>query len=140
MSSAQPATAWSDRALAACLDHLRHSTVTDARLVHVLASWTQGPDALCIIYRRTDLATVIGLRRRWHDAVQPGEWRLSNLMAWGYDVGPDVEAVPFGWNVADFDLGEPLGMVAQALRYDDAGVGWWGSLDERLPVIPDGYP
>lgn len=128
---------WSDRALQACLDHLATSTVTAARSVRVLHSWTDGPDAICLVYRPPgDHDAPVGLRRRWHDAVQPGEWRLSNLMAWGYDVGPDVDAVAFGHNVADFDLGEPLGMIVRALRYDEDGVGWWGSLADDLPVRP----
>ena len=128
---------WSDRALEACLEHLRTSTVTAARSVTVVQAWTDGPDAICVLYRPPgDEQGVAGLRRRWHDAVQPGEWRLGNLMAWGYDVGPDVDPVVFGHNVADFDLGEPLGMITRALRFDADGVGWWGSLAEALPVRP----
>ena len=128
---------WSDIALAACLDRLQVSMVTAAQLVHVVDAWTDGPDALCVVYRPPgETRSVAGLRRRWHDAVQPGEWRLGNLMAWGYDVGPDVDPVAFGHNVADFDLGEPLGMIRRALRYDGAGVGWWGSLGDELPRRP----
>lgn len=127
---------WSDRALEACLSHLSTSTVTAARSVRVVQSWTDGPDAICVLYRRPELDVTVGLRRRWHDAVQPGEWRLGNLMAWGYDVGPDVDPLAFGRNVADFDLGEPLGMIARALRHDDEGVGWWGSLADALPARP----
>lgn len=133
---------WSDRALEACLAHLLVSTVTLARTVRLLDSWTDGPDAICIVYHPPSSSPAssvpVGLRRRWHDAVQPGEWRLGNLMAWGYDVGPDVDPVAFGRNVADFDLGEPLGMMVRALRYDEQGIGWWGSLGDRLPTRPRG--
>jgi hypothetical protein len=132
------AAQWSDRALSACLEHLGTSRVTSAHTVRVVESWTEGPDAICIVYRPPDDARrVVGLRRRWHDAVQPGEWRLGNLMAWGYDVGPDVDPVAFGHNVADFDLGEPLGMVVRALRYDGGEIGWWGSLGAELPQVPE---
>ena len=118
--------------------------MTAADSVRVVHSWTDGPDAICLLYRpppdhdALEIPAVVGLRRRWHDAVQPGEWRLGNLMAWGYDVGPDVDPVAFGHNVADFDLGEPLGMISRALRIDSDGVGWWGSLADTLPARPRG--
>jgi len=44
------------------------------------------------------------------------------------------DPVMFGWNVADFDIGEPgIGPV----RRDEASeVSWWGTLADALPTKP----
>lgn len=138
----EPAT-WSAAALAACLEHLLVSTVTQAARVAVIEAWTDGPDAFCVLYRPPlGDGRVVGLRRSRGEAVETREWRLGDMTTWGYAMdgalnAPDgVDPVAFGWNVADFDLGEPLGFVATILRYDRADVGWWGSLGAELPEPP----
>jgi hypothetical protein len=52
------------------------------------------------------------------------------------DTNQDGEVAPvrFGQDVAAGDLGEPLGTVARKLKPDAAGIHWWGSLGESLPV------
>lgn len=137
------AATWSASALAACLEHLLVSTVTQAARVAVVEAWTDGPDAFCVLYRPPfGDGRVVGVRRSRSEAVEAREWRLGDMTTWGYamDGAPDapdgVDPVAFGWNVADFDLGEPLGFVATVLRYDRADVGWWGSLGAELPEPP----
>jgi hypothetical protein len=128
---------WSATALWACLEHLRVSTVTHAARVSVEEAWTDGPDALCVVYRPPfDEQRVVGVRRQRRDATEPGEWRIGDMTTWGYELGADADATAFGWNVADFDIGEPLGYVATILRTDDVGIQWWGTLGAQLPQRP----
>lgn len=140
--------AWSDRALHACLRRLLTSTVTDAARVWVVDAWTEPADdpldeAVCVVYRPPhDEGRVVALRRRRRSALTPSEWRIGDLTTWGWDVGVDdvdgqaVGAERFGWNMADFDIGEPLGYVTTVLRHDATDIGWWGDLEEALPVRP----
>jgi hypothetical protein len=150
---------WSATALWACLEHLRFSTVTQAARAAVVDAWLDGPDAFCVLYRPPfDEARVVGLCRCRQEALEAREWRLGDMTAWGYDMTSDmtsddgtrglpgddllafdadwVDPVAFGWNVADFDIGEPLGFVATILRYDRGDIGWWGSLGVALPSPP----
>jgi len=148
---------WSAAALHACLEHLRTSTVTSAARVSVVDAWLDGPEALCVLYRPPfDEGRVVGLRRTRAEALEAREWRLGDLTSWGYSLEPGrpfaddppagdspgavrdpaVDPAAFGWNVADFDLGEPLGFVVTILRYDRADVGWWGRLGAELPEPP----
>ncbi|MBE7196083.1 MAG: hypothetical protein INR66_26850 [Gordonia polyisoprenivorans] len=133
------APSWSARALHACLAHLLTSSVTEAARVVVVDAWLDGDDAFCVLYRPPhDEGRVVGLRRCRDDAVDRGDWRIGDLTTWGYELGPDIAPEPFGWNVADFDLGEPLGYVTTVLRYDAADVGWWGNVTEGdLPDPPE---
>jgi hypothetical protein len=146
---------WSATALWACLEHLRVSTVTQAARVAVVDAWLDGPDAFCVLYHPPfDDGRVVGLRRCRQEALDAREWRLGDMTTWGYDMNGDVgsgawavdgllaldpdwvDPVAFGWNVADFDIGEPLGFVATILRYDRGDIGWWGSLGVALPSPP----
>ena len=127
---------WSRTALIACLEQLRTSNVTEAGQVAVLDGWVDGPDAFCVVYRSPYEAGEVGIRRSVDDAAsshnqkyRPGE------MTEGYDMGsaeiPDP--VAFGWNVADFDIGDPG--TDEPLRHDeDGGTSWWGSLGDALPT------
>lgn len=139
---------WSAIALWACLEHLRVSSVTEAGRVSVVDAWADGPEAFCVLYRPPfGEAWVVGLRRTRQEALETREWRLGDMTTWGYDMGSNgastrgggesVEPVAFGWNVADFDIGEPLGFVATILRYGRGDIGWWGSLGVELPEPPE---
>jgi hypothetical protein len=137
---------WSALALLACLEHLQVSTVTEAARVSVVDAWVDGPDAFCVVYHPPfDEGRVVGLRRIRSEAVETHTWRLGDMTTWGYPVdlsGPAdepehlIDPVAFGWNVADFDIGEPLGFVVTILRYDRGDVGWWGTLEAELPEPP----
>lgn len=128
---------WAAVALQSCVEHLSTSTVTEAARVWVVDAWTEPDDGLCIVYRPPyDEGRVVGLRRCREGVLEPGDWRLGDMTTWGYDMGEDVDPVAFGWNVADFDVGEPLGYVTTVLRYDAADIGWWGNLGITLPRAP----
>ena len=59
-----------------------------------------------------------------------------------YDMGDldNPDPVAFGKNVADFDIGEPMGSVVDALVIDTAGIGWWGSLTQSHPLPTAWHP
>ncbi|MBB1198440.1 hypothetical protein [Curtobacterium flaccumfaciens] len=50
-----------------------------------------------------------------------------------YATGDEPTPEEFGREVADFNIGEPLGRYADVLELDADGVGWWGhtALRER---------
>ena len=50
---------------------------------------------------------------------------------------PASDPAQVGRDIADFDIGEPLGTVAERLREDAHGVHWWGGLNAELPTLPD---
>ncbi|MGI8678815.1 MAG: hypothetical protein ACR2LX_09045 [Jatrophihabitans sp.] len=134
---------WAALALHACLTHLLTSTVTEAARVRVVDAWIEpDDDGLCIVYRPPhDEGRVVGLRRCRRAATEPGGWRIGDLTTWGYEMrtaapGVLVDPHAFGWNIADFDVGEPLGYVTTVLRYDRADIGWWGDLTDDLPRPP----
>jgi hypothetical protein len=139
---------WAAIALWSCLEHLRVSGVTEAGRVAVVDAWLDGPDAFCVLYRPPFAeAWVVGLRRCRQEVLETREWRLGDMTTWGYDMGSNakssggagdfVDPVAFGWNVADFDIGEPLGFVATILRYGRGDIGWWGSLGVEPPEPPE---
>lgn len=113
---------WGEAALAACLERLNSSRVTQAWTVQVLDSWTEAGVAFCVVYRYPYFEGVLGIRRTFDE-----------------DVNGDraVDPGQFGRDVADYDIGEPLGTVADRLRLDESGIAWWGDLDEdELPRPP----
>jgi hypothetical protein len=99
-------------------------------------AWTDGPTAFCIVYRAPWFDGLAGLRRNAADAlpaIERHSWE-PNMMTSGYSMddvaviaGGLPDPVGFGWNVADFDIGEPhepsLGMPI-----DEAGVRWHGNM------------
>lgn len=138
------ADGWSAAALRSCLDRLKMSTATEARHVIVQSSWTDGPSAFCVVYRVPYFDGLIGLRRDAADArasIEAQDWN-RNMMTSGYDMdhevnlnGGDPDAIRFGWNVADFDLGEPHSPDASDPVGLD-GVHWHGNLANGLPIRP----
>lgn len=131
---------WSDRALLACLQKLRTSTITEAWSVAVQDAWTDGPDAFCVVYRSPHAGpSAVGVRRAradaWAAATSTG-YTLGQFLDVGmYELGdpahPDPEA--FGETVAEFDIGEPIGATLDILQFDAAGTGWWGSIGAETP-------
>jgi hypothetical protein len=135
---------WSTAALHSCLDHLTTSTVTEARHVIVENSWTDGPAAFCVIYRVPYFDGLIGLRRDAADAraaIEAQDWN-HNMMTNGYYMDDEVvlnggtpDPVRFGWNVADFDIGEPHS-ADPSDPVDPDGVHWHGNLANGTPAGP----
>lgn len=115
--------AWAQDALEACLQHLPESGLTETRTVEVLDSWTEDNAAFCVVYRYPYFRGVLGIRCTF-DTDMYG--------------APPTDAVQFGRDIADFEIGEPLGSVVERLRPDSADVYWWGDLDEELPRKPAG--
>lgn len=119
---------WSGLALLSCLRWLCTSTLTAAFEVQVEEAWTDGSDAFCIVYRAPyGPQTRVGIRSHRDEGDMFG-----SVDAAGH--GPDPEE--FGQQVADFNIGEPLGDIVTRLRSDQHGVGWWGSLGDHLPTRP----
>lgn len=112
---------WGRAALDACLRNLAVSKVTLGQTVTVLDSWTEASVAFCVVYRYPYFDGVLGIRRTFDEDMYGNEPN-------------DPEA--YGCDVADFDIGEPLGTVVHGLRVDDDGVHWWGDLDAALPRKP----
>jgi hypothetical protein len=130
----EASAAWSTTALTACLEQLRTSNITEAGQVAVLDGWVDGPDAFCVVYQSPYEDGEVGIRRTADDAPSGSNKYRPGEMTKGYDMGsaklPDP--VAFGWNVADFDIGEP---GAGPFRQDeDTGTSWWGSLGDALPM------
>lgn len=118
---AKPTEAWSHHALHACLEALARSTVAEAWCVGVVDAWVEDESAFCVLYRYREYPHTLGIRRSVNDYHYPGG-------------AADIDPAQFGKDVATGDIGEPLGTVAQKLKPDTAGVHWWGSLGELLPL------
>ncbi|MDJ0360647.1 hypothetical protein [Rhodococcus sp. H29-C3] len=112
---------WSEFALAACLRRLSTSSLSEAWGVGVADAWTDGPDAFCVVYRYMTVAKILEIRM-----TQSGPPPAAET----------ADAERFGREVADFDIGEPLGTVAHNLRQDKNGIYWWGYLDAETPEKP----
>jgi hypothetical protein len=97
------------RALSALLDYLPRS-YTEGSHLDVLDSWTEGDSVVCVVYQFHGWDAVIGYRQH----VELDD-ELPTLEDW-------VE------EVANFNIGEPLGTIARHMWLDDEGVHWWGAL------------
>ena len=107
---------WGAQALLACLQKLRDGGPTEASIVEVckaaplvdgftidyLSPW--GP-RVGLVARRGQLRDFAGVYQADADTLTPAE---------------------FGDEIADFFVGEPLGTYSDRLKYDEAGLGWWG--------------
>jgi hypothetical protein len=124
----------------ACLEKLQTSTLTEAWCAAVEDAWTEGTDAICVVYRAQHVGeSLVGVRRTRADVLAasatdsyvPGDFVDVGMYDLGDPSDPDPEL--FGYTVAEFDIGEPLGAVADQLRSDTVGTGWWGTLADQLP-------
>jgi hypothetical protein len=121
------------------------STLTEADPVAVLDGWIDGPNAFCVVYRNPYSESLIGLRRHAddaRDAIAGLSWVPGRSMTAGHAMadfatteGVMPDPVGFGWNVADFDLGEPHA-PDEHFRSDESGVYWHGNLEGGVPQRP----
>lgn len=96
---------WVQKVLLGCLQRLGSAGPTEWQIVEVLDAWTDG-NALYIVYT-SPWGPVAGLIR-------------------GTESPASEDPTDCGKEIADFDVAEPLGTIADDLTYDDNGVGWWG--------------
>lgn len=108
-------------ALYASVTGLTHSC-TMGETVEMLAAWTDDEECLCFVYQYPAFDGVLGLR--------------CDTQTDMYGEAP-TDPGDFGQDVADFDIGEPLGTVVDVLRQDPQGVWWWGTLGTELPPLPE---
>lgn len=98
------------------------STLTEARYVAVHDAWTDGSDAFCVGYQFPYHNGVLGLRRAKR-AVLIEDGSMESLIN-GPEMGDLTDPVTdgFGRRVADFDIGEPIGMYTDHLRVGSDGI------------------
>jgi hypothetical protein len=137
---------WAEAALHACIERLRTGRLTSTEEIEIESAWTDGRSAFCVVYRNPYFAGLIGVRRDATDAlfaIASNDWN-HNMMTDGHDMadreviaGGPPDPVGFGWNVADFDIGEPHAPTT-GYRVDGRGVHWHGHLAaESLPQAPE---
>ena len=88
----------------------------------MLDSWTEADVAFCVVYRYPYFKGTLGIRCTFETDMYGS---------------PPSDPEQFGRDVADFDIGEPLGSVVERLRPDDKGIHWWGDLGDELPRRPN---
>ena len=71
---------------------------------HVLDSWTEGDDTICLVYRGWWHGGTLGLRRRI-DADLPLDIVVGQILG--------------------AELGEPPGLLVEAVAPDSSGITWW---------------
>jgi hypothetical protein len=122
-----PGEEWSRVALRSCLEHLAVSWTTEAWAVEVEDAWTEDRWTFCVVYRYPYIDGRLGLRSTALDPSLAG--RLETFYG---DERPDQpDPVRFGQNVADFDIGEPLGTVADHLHPSADGINWWSAAEHE---------
>lgn len=81
----------------------------------VLAAWVDADDAVSVVYESPFWSGgLLGLRRTFPP----------------HFIDDDPESTGVGMRA---DIGEPLGVTRDRLRFDRDGVGWWGNLAEDKP-------
>lgn len=123
---ARSSQSWSNLALLACLETLAAGGPTNGDLIHIRDAWAlDDADGICVVYNHPD-GPPIGVRvLRTSPSGHP--LYLNAARAGNMDDPGD-----FGREVADYVIAEPLGLIADQLVADHAGVGWWG--EPPLPV------
>lgn len=115
--SAAHAQRYSEVALDSCLQGLRSQSGVRVRQAFVEGEWT-----FVVQYDRDDFDGRLALRTTVLDVDHPK--RFESQYGDDLPIPPVPERV--GKDVAYFDIGEPLGTVADHLRLDPEGVYWWG--------------
>jgi hypothetical protein len=111
---------WAHAALFACVTRLP-SSLTEGKSVEVLAAWLEGAAALCVVYQYPYYEGVLGRRQAFATDMY-GE--------------PLSDPESYGRDVADYQIGEPLGTAVGWLRVDDHGVRWLGIPGDEFPELP----
>src|SRR5665213_1058018 len=95
---------WVQMALLACLERLSEGGATEGAIVLVRDAWSGPGPRLNVIYQPPWMPFDVGCVR----------WRGSRDLnrVYGAEHGGPMTAMEFGWNVADWDIGEPLGTYA----------------------------
>lgn len=112
---------WGPRALLACLRKLRDGGPTEAESVVVHDAWAT-EDGFRVVYDAPWGGPRVGIVRE-----------RSTTIGWldAYTTGDEATPEEFGWEVADFNIGEPLGRWLDHLDVDADGLGWWGHVPMR---------
>lgn len=112
---------WGQRALLACLRKLRDGGPTEAASVVVHDAWATA-DEFRVVYDSPWQGPRVGIiRDRWTTIDRTD----------AYATGDQSTPEEFGQEVADFNIGEPLGAYLDILDFDAAGLGWWGHIPLR---------
>ncbi|MFI7003154.1 hypothetical protein [Nocardia sp. NPDC050175] len=98
------------------------STTTEAWRIAVDDAWVEDEWTFVVVYRSPYFDGRLGLRRSVYN---PRDNTFSSMYSPQLTAAPDPGG--YGRNVADFDIGEPLGTVRHNLRVDDNSIHWWGS-------------
>ncbi|OII10883.1 hypothetical protein BIU97_08320 [Curtobacterium sp. MCBA15_009] len=108
---------WGPRALLACLQKLRDGGPTEAALVVVHDAWSTS-DEFRVVYDSPWGPRVGIIRDRWTTIDRTD----------AYTTGDEATPEEFGHEVADYNIGEPLGRYVDILDIDADGLGWWGHI------------
>lgn len=114
---------WGPRALLACLRKLRDGGPTEGRSVVVHDAWAT-EDGFRVVYDAPFGGPRVGVIRDRGTSV---DWLDV------YTTGDEPTPEEFGWEVADHNIGEPLGRHIDDLDLDAEGLGWWGHRPLRRP-------
>ncbi|MGG7308354.1 hypothetical protein ACQXVK_14305 [Curtobacterium sp. AB451] len=114
---------WGPRALLACLRKLRDGGPTEGRSVVVHDAWAT-EDGFRVVYDAPFGGPRVGVIRDRGTSV---DWLDV------YTTGDEPTPEEFGWEVADHNIGEPLGRHIDDLDLDADGLGWWGHRPLRRP-------
>lgn len=89
-------------------------------MVRIVDAWV-GPGAqISVVYFPPWSDRAVGLRR---------EQSSGDLTTYpDFDGKIPMDAELFGASVADWDIGEPLGLNPQSMWRDSSGLLWWGDL------------
>lgn len=111
---------WGSRALLACLRKLRDGGPTEGADALVEDAWAT-VDEFRVVYSFP--------RDRRFGIIRHRDTRIDIVDA--YVTGEVATPEEAGQEVADFNIGEPLGAFADILDVDPDGVGWWGHIPLR---------
>lgn len=136
----QDKESWPVQVLKRLLECVRDECDALIYAIGVVDCWIEDASAFCVVYTSPLDTDLVGLRRvRGDQRPNPQEFGAPEPFP-GFDVAaflrtPDAPGL-FAMQVAD-DIGDSLGVFRSHLRFDDDGLGWWGTLNASLPRRPD---